>query len=297
MSQNKKTHDHIYCEFTSKSAYKWIQKIKPEPHWEAVTRKKADRVKAWEYVRKDGEILWETGKPNIWIQEHINEKQDPAYDHWVTKILPKPAKMSRDEKAREIVRLVETGNIEEVKREFPQEYLYTNATIEKMATRCLITQLQQEEIQPIHPKRKNVYLLGDPGTGKPFLARKRCGICPFNKTQNKWFDGLSSQTPGIIWNDLQPMQGFNWQTLLDSADQYPIQVEIKGGTTIWDPRQKPVWVTSNYSPEEIMEHQPQARIEALKRRFTIVKGEWITFGQLKTLHWTIENGQTFKVPK
>jgi hypothetical protein len=93
------------------------------------------------------------------------------------------------------------------------------------------------------------------------------------------------------------MPGFNWQTVLDTADQYPLQLKIKGDTTIWDPREKPVWITSNYSPEEVMQKQAPARIEALRRRFTTVKVEWVTFGELKTLNWTIEKGQAFKIPQ
>jgi hypothetical protein len=51
----------------------------------------------------------------------------------------------------------------------------------------------------------------------------------------------------IVWNDLQPLQGFNWQSLLDSADGYALLGDSSS--------------SANVSPEEVM---------ALKRRF------WLT---------------------
>jgi hypothetical protein len=74
-------------------------------------------------------------------------------------------------------------------------------------------------------------------------------------------------------------------------------VEIKSGHIIWDGRQKPVWVTSNYSPEEVMAIQPQVRVEALKRKFQIVEVRWRKLGQMEMLDWRIEPGGSFKAPK
>jgi hypothetical protein len=93
------------------------------------------------------------------------------------------------------------------------------------------------------------------------------------------------------------MKGFNWQTLFDSADVYLIIIEIKRGHTIWDGREKSVWVISNYLPEEVMASQPQTRVEALKRRFQIVEVRWRKLGETKILDWRIEAGGSSKAPK
>jgi hypothetical protein len=180
---------------------------------------------------------------------------------------------------------------------YPGEYLRYRATLNNIATEERMKELTAEANQGVPLKQKNVYIYGDPGTGKSWLAREACGPRAYLKAQNKWFDGLREETTGLVWNDLQDMKGFNWQTLLDSADTYPIIVEIKGGHTIWDGRTKPVWVTSNYSPEEVMASQPQVRMEALKRRFQIVEVRWRRLGQMKILDWRIEAEGSFKAPK
>jgi hypothetical protein len=57
------------------------------------------------------------------------------------------------------------------------------------------------------------------------------------------------------------MKGSNWQTFSDSADADLTIVEIKGEHTIWDGREKPIWVTSNDSPEAVVATNSQRRPE------------------------------------
>jgi hypothetical protein len=108
---------------------------------------------------------------------------------------------------------------------------------------------------------KNLSIWGDPGTGKTYWGHSLCGEFPILKGQNKWWDGTFSEVPptGILWNDVQPLTGFNWQTLLDSVDGYAFIAEIKFGCRLIDPRQIPVVCTSNYSPEELLAGMPPPR--------------------------------------
>jgi hypothetical protein len=73
---------------------------------------------------------------------------------------------------------------------------------------------------------------------------------------------------------VQPLQGFNWQTLLDSADGYAIIAEIKFGCRLIDPRKIPVACMSNHSPYELLAGMPEVRIQALKRRFRLIEIRW-----------------------
>jgi hypothetical protein len=45
----------------------------------------------------------------------------------------------------------------------------------------------------------------------------------------------------------------------------------------------PVLVTSNYSPKELMARMNESRLNALKRRFTIVNVEWVYMAKTKIL--------------
>jgi hypothetical protein len=139
--------------------------------------------------------------------------------------------------------------------------------------------------------------MGDPGTGKSYLARDRSGAQPYYKLQCKWWDGWDPQYTGIIWNDVVPFAGFNWQTLLDSADEFPFLAESKGGMTAINPVPVPVTVTSNHSIDELFEHATEARKEAFKRRFTVVEVRWISFGKARALRWKVEPGSTWTPPR
>jgi hypothetical protein len=76
-------------------------------------------------------------------------------------------------------------------------------------------------------------------------------------------------------NDVQPLFGFNWQTLLDSADGYAFIAEVRFGPRLIDPRSIPVVATSNYSPEQLMRGMPEVKVQALKRRFRHIEMRWI----------------------
>jgi hypothetical protein len=82
---------------------------------------------------------------------------------------------------------------------------------------------------------------------------------------------------------------------LDIADQYLIVLEVKGGHPVWDGSEKPVWMTSNYSPEQLLAGHDPARIQALNRRFTMIEVRWESFGRLKFLRWIREPGSQFEL--
>jgi hypothetical protein len=119
------------------------------------------------------------------------------------------------------------------------------------------------------------------------------------KTQNKWWDGWDNEKySGIIFNDLDTRQGFNWQTVLDAADVYPFHGEVKNGGTTIDPVDKPVVCTSNYSPEELIGEWAEQRQVAFKRRFHIVRVQWYMWGQrARSLKWTYDGSLSWRPPE
>jgi hypothetical protein len=56
-------------------------------------------------------------------------------------------------------------------------------------------------------------------------------------------------------------------------------------------------VTSNYILEELLASQNQARIDAFKRRFTVVHITWIYMGRCKMLECECPDDTIFRPPK
>jgi hypothetical protein len=195
------------------------------------------------------------------------------------------------------MRLALAGDVETIMTVFPGEYLRFSAAIDKLATKSRMGKLQSLPPVSVDLHKKNFFIWGDAGTGKTWLAREMCGERPYAKAQNKWWDGWSDDCTGILLNDLVPSQGFNWQTVLDAGDIYPFTAEIKNGAATICPAVIPVICTSNFSPEALMACQPQARIDAFKRRFTIVHVTWIFMGRMKMLHWEYPANSGFQAPK
>jgi hypothetical protein len=93
------------------------------------------------------------------------------------------------------------------------------------------------------------------------------------------------------------MKDFNWQILSESADAPPVVLELKGGHTVWDGRDKPVWVTSSHAPEDVMAGQAPARSKAQKRRFQIIELRWRRLSRAKLLDCRIKPKEAFRAPK
>jgi hypothetical protein len=191
-----------------------------------------------------------------------------------------------EKNAQRIMELIQGGATRnEIIQELPMFYLRYSTAIEKLLVHAQMKHQAQLPYDSIDLQAKNYYIYGDSGTGKTFLARFLGGKFPMFKLQNKWWDGYSEENTSIIFNDLSPM-AWSWWTLLDAADQYVFVGEIKNGTTFVNPRNIPVFVTSNYSIEELMMGQPEQRIAALTRRFQIIEMRWKNFGtKNQYLYW------------
>jgi hypothetical protein len=226
-----RVHIHAVCDFPDPFAYRCLKHVFPEINIKNNVR---SRQKAISYMQKDGTIVWDVRKPTSWV-----EARQP--------------KMSANEKAADILRLAEEGDSESIRGKYPGEYLRMHLTISKLLATSTLKKYQERPNRTIDLPNKNLFVWGDAGTGKTWLAREICHPRPYFKGQNKWWDGWDNTYTGIVFNDLTTGTGFNWQTVLDAGDAYPFNVEIKNGSGTVDPGNVPVVCTSNYSPEELME--------------------------------------------
>jgi hypothetical protein len=269
-----RTHVHVVCEFQDPHSYRWLKYIFPTINIDADVRHKTRAIK---YVQKV-QLLWEDRKETAW--SHAPEQ-----------------KLDSKARAAEILRLANDGDIKSIQAQFPNEYLRNHATIHKLVSESVLKRFQERPNHGIDLKNKNLFLWGDPGTGKTWLARNMCQPRPYCKSQNKWWDGFDDTYTGIIFNDLTTSTGFNWQTVLDAADAYPFGVEIKNGSGVVDPSTIPVICTSNYSPEQLTEGWTMGRREAFERRFNFVRVQWKVFGGVRNLKWTFDSKYKWRPPE
>ena len=116
-------------------------------------------------------------------------------------------------------------------------------------------------------KKKNLWIWGEPGTGKSYFAESR-QMTTYIKNSNKWWDGYHGQQLVII-EDLDPDSCKHMAKFLKNwADDYPILCEIKGSAQLWPPTFCLI-VTSNYHPRDCFPNEQD--LQAILRRFSVIK--------------------------
>lgn len=106
-----------------------------------------------------------------------------------------------------------------------------------------------------------VWIWGPTGTGKSRRAHMEASnfagdrgyySCP--DTSWKWFDGYTGQKY-VVCDDIAPESYPPVATFLRLCDRYPLQIPVKGGFVKiqW----RIVWITCNFSPQQIYGHSQQ----------------------------------------
>lgn len=118
-----------------------------------------------------------------------------------------------------------------------------------------------------NPKNVTVYV-GPSGVGKTRLA---CKTMPnaWIKTNGKWFIGYKGQQDVIIDEFVGE---FPIEILLRILDGYHVDVEIKGGSRVWEA--KNIWITSNLTIEEWYPNATVEQIKAIRRRVTVEHNDY-----------------------
>lgn len=119
-----------------------------------------------------------------------------------------------------------------------------------------------EEHKPRH-KLHNILYSGPTGVGKSCVLTLFPGLV-YAKPEGKWWPNYRGQ-PIVYWEDVEPEdftgQARMWKRLLD---HYVQQTESKGGHVYSTP--KVVYLTSNYTFEELTEKLRKQDVPALRRR-------------------------------
>jgi hypothetical protein len=116
-------------------------------------------------------------------------------------------------------------------------------------------------------KTEVYWFYGSTGSGKSYAARELAGEGAFWKSMDssKWWDGFDG-TANVVMDDYR----CNFSTftfLLRLFDEYPLQLEIKGGTVNFAARK--IFVTAPYPPDKMWATRED--LVQLTRRITEVK--------------------------
>lgn len=214
-----------YTYFKNKKSLKQLKKLIPRVHAEASKGSAAQNI---DYCSKDGEVF-EKGTP------------------------PKGSGAVVDRAQRNRT-LLET----------PMEVLVSEGTISVLTVPALMKAryLMSLNTNPLtRVGTCGFWVYGPPGVGKTHYVSHLFEDA-YKKSQNKWWDGYTTQE-NVILDDLDtPTLGHYLKIWMD---KWPCYGEIKGGTVAL--RHKRFVVTSNYTPEQLWTEDP-VLAAAVSRRCT-----------------------------
>jgi len=146
-----------------------------------------------------------------------------------------------------------------VVEEFPEQFLrFPNAHKQFRFALC-----KQRDF-----KTKVFWFFGATGTGKSFKIRELAPDAYWKSCDNHWFDGYDPIAHlDIVFDDYRA-DFCKFSQLLRYFDEYPLDVQYKGGTSVFRPRR--IFVSSPVNPLEMWSHRCQEDLQQLTRRIEVI---------------------------
>lgn len=217
-------HIHIYVCFT-KPVKLSMKKIHPS-HVEQCL---GDHKSNVQYIKKDGNIIFEEGEP------------------------PKGDVGNIDDQWNKLIEQIHTNTVDKDSRLYARFHNYVDKRV------C---ELKPKKMYDGKLKHKNIWIYGPPGTGKSISARFCDDKHIYEKNINKWWDGFEDQKVVII-EDIDPEKSKMLAHHIKVwSDRYPFYGEVKGGSIRINPTFNLI-ITSNYRIEDCFNEVDTA---AIKRR-------------------------------
>nr|ATP66715.1 Rep [Rodent circovirus] len=240
MEQGEKGTPHLqgYLELASKERRTSLSRLNPRIHWEKAM---GDRVQNYRYCTKEGNIWYQKGEESQWSTSRKEDEKWTNIRNWAKK-----------------------GQLQMIEQNYPREFIIYERQYQRIAAeeRMKTLGIFQGDL-----KKKNVWIWGEPGTGKSKWANSQCPIHQiYRKMASKWWDGYDINSHKLIliedWPSLTELDMGHHIKLW--SDRYPFKGETKGGMVAIDPN-TPVIITSNYPIDVCFK---PGDVEAVRRRFT-----------------------------
>lgn len=217
-----------YCMLNSRISFSKLQKLLNNVH---LTVPKGTPYQNYVYCAKENNVI-------------VEEGERPVNNRTIKTDYKRIIKHSKE------------GNLQAIEDEFPRVFF---------ANRSHIDKLRLEGDPPNYIKRKGLYLVGSPRTGKTRFANTIGKT--YTKGPSKWWCGYTDHST-VIFEDLDNSncKSLSW-FLKFWLDGQPRSGETKNGNTwlLYDT----FIITSNYRPETLYGDDPEL-IKAIKGRFKIV---------------------------
>lgn len=214
-----------YCWYKNSVDFTRIKRLLPRAH---IEKQKGTNEQAIQYCHKDG-----------------------VYKEWGTRPEMKDQKLMW----KNIIKLAEDGNEDELKSLYPRVYMLHLPKIRSL--RKLNLDILQGELT-------HEWWYGETGCGKSTALWNQYPD-HYMKKKNKWWDGYRGQAV-VALEEWSPSYHMLASELKIWADRYPFPAEIKGGT-LGAIRPQKIIVLSNYKISECFPITQDQ--EPLKRRFKV----------------------------
>lgn len=186
-----------------------------------------------DYIKKEGEIIWEYGE------------------------VPK-GEANINESWQNFIEQIKEGTVDKDSKMYAK---YRNYAKERMA------ELKPKKTYNGELRDKNIWIHGKPGTGKSLAARFCDSKHIYTKNLNKWWDGYNDEKV-VILEDIDPDKAKMLAHHMKIwCDRYPFTGEVKGSSVSISPTYNLI-VTSNYSIDYCFD---KVDAEAIHRRFTEIE--------------------------
>jgi len=169
-----------------------------------------------------------------------------------------PGQGSRTDLAEIGRRLREGEAIREIAADYPGDFIRYHRGLVAF----------QNLFAPVRTEKSRVHwYYGTTGTGKSHAARARFPESFWKSADNTWWDGYDGRKDVIIDDYRTSMCKFSY--LLNMFDQYPIQVQIKGGMLNFAPRN--IIITAPHHPRTMWASRTDEALQQLIRRIEVVE--------------------------
>ena len=123
---------------------------------------------------------------------------------------------------------------------------------------------QMAKVKPRQEKTQVLVLYGQAGRGKSYYWKRNYPDA-YVKPVGEWWDGYEQQET-VVLDDFQG--GLLFGFLLHLLDRYPLLVQVKGGTRVFN--SKTIIITSNFAPCEWYTDATKHNYAALERRLDTI---------------------------